>query len=163
MKQFTIAITILLTFVAVPVLAMHHDKGGHDHGHAKPAAHKEHEGHGADGNLIELGDATAKGVEAHAEMKDVRAAMAKMGMKSTHHFMVMFHDAKSGKAIESGKVAVKIIGPDGTVSGPTELMGMQGHFGADVTLDKPGEYRFEVGSRLADGETRQFEFKTVTK
>lgn len=49
------------------------------------------------------------------------------------------------------------------MTGPLELMGMQGHFGADVTLDKPGDYRFEVGSKLADGEARQFEFKTTLK
>jgi len=34
------------------------------------------------------------------------------------------------------------------VTEPLELMGMQGHFGADVTLDKPGDYRFQVGSKL---------------
>jgi len=96
-------------------------------------------------------------------MKDVRASMTKMGMKTTHHFMVMFNDEKSGKPVESGKVAVKITGPDGTVTGPMELMGMQGHFGADVILDKKGEYKFQIGSKLADGTSRQFEFKTILK
>ena len=166
MKKLTLILTILLALTVAPALAMNHnhdDHSGHNHGESKASSHQGHGGHGADGNLLELGDATVKGVEAHAEMKDVKAAMAKMGMKTTHHFMIMFHDAKSGKAIESGKVAVKITGPDGTVTGPMELMGMQGHFGVDVILDKPGTYAFQVGSKLADGENRQFEFKTAIK
>jgi hypothetical protein len=117
----------------------------------------------AAGSALGLGAKVEKGVKATADMKDVRAAMAKMGMKTTHHFMVSFADEKSGKAIDSGKVAVKIVDPSGTVTGPMELMGMQGHFGADVILDKMGEYKFQVGSKLADGETRQFEFKTMIK
>ena len=44
-----------------------------------------------------------------------------------------------------------------------ELMGMSGHFGADVILDKSGEYTFQVGSKLADGQTRQYEFKALLK
>ncbi len=91
--------------------------------------------------MLDLGAESEKGVKAMAHMKDVRAAMAKMGMKTTHHFMVMFSDEKSGKSLESGTVAVKITAPDGTVTGPMALMGMQGHFGADVILDKPGEYK----------------------
>jgi hypothetical protein len=163
MKHLTTVLTMLMLFVAVPVIAAPHDHSGHNHGAAKPAAHQGHEGHDADGNLLELGSATAKGVEAHADLKDVRAAMAKVGMKHTHHLMVMFHDEKTGKSLESGKVAVKITAPDGTVSGPFELIGMDGHFGADVTLGKPGEYQFQVGSKLADGTSRQFEFKTLVK
>ena len=179
MKHFTIILTLVLAFAAAPVLASagcgncatdhkapagdkvaaNHE--GHDHsGHDD---HKGHDGMAAMGNMLDLGTKTEKGVKAMAHMKDVSAAMAKMGMKTTHHFMVMFNDEKSGKAIDSGKVAVKITGPDGTVNGPMELMGMQGHFGADVILDKKGEYKFQVGSKLADGTTRQFEFQTMLK
>jgi len=117
----------------------------------------------AAGGLLDLGGKSEKGIKAAASMKDVRAAMAKMGMKTTHHFMVAFTDEKSGKAIDSGTVAVKITDPAGTVTGPMALMGMSGHFGADVILDKQGEYKFQVGSKLVDGETRQYEFKTTIK
>ncbi len=170
MKYFTIVLAVVLVFAAVPVLSFGsscEDHGKHSDGGQKMAAmHEGHAGHGgmaASGNMLDLGSVVVKGVEGMAHMKDVRASMAKMGMKTTHHFMVMFNDEKTGKPVESGKVAVKITGPDGTMTGPLELMGMQGHFGADVTLDKPGDYRFEVGSKLADGEARQFEFKTTLK
>lgn len=163
MKHLTIVLALLMLFAAAPVIAAPHDHSGHNHGESKTSSHQGHGGHGADGNVLELGEMTVKGVEAHAELKDVKAAMVKAGMKQTHHFMVMFHDAKSGKAIDSGRVAVKITAPDGTVTGPVELIGMEGHFGADVTLERAGQYQFQVGSKLADGTSRQFEFKTVVK
>ena len=169
MKRLIIVLSVALILITVPVLALAHC-GACDHesqGEQKVAMkHESHEGHGgmaAAGQMLDLGAVSVKGVAGMAHLKDVRAAMSKMGMKTTHHFMVMFNDAVSGKAIDSGKIAVKITAPDGTVTGPLELMGMQGHFGADVTLAKPGDYRFEVGSKLADGETRQFEFKTTLK
>jgi hypothetical protein len=176
MRKLTLIITITLALAIVPALALAHcgscamdDKSGGskkmaaghaDHDHSGHDDHKGHSGMAAAGGMLELGSKTEKGVEAHADLKDVRAALAKTGMKTTHHFMIMFHDEKTGKPLESGTVAVKIIGPDGTTMGPLELIGMQGHFGADVALAQPGEYRFQVGSKLTDGETRQFEFKT---
>jgi hypothetical protein len=174
MKQLTIALALLLALVTVPSLVLAHC-GSAEHGGVMQVAanHQGHEGHdhsghdhggmAAAGSIVDLGDTTVNGVEAMAHMKDVRASMAKMGMKTTHHFMVMFEDEKSGDEIESGTVAVKITAPDGTVTGPVELMGMSGHFGADVTLDKPGAYTFQVGSKLPDGVVRQFEFKTTLK
>ena len=185
MKHLTVilTITLALALVIAPSLALAHcgscdmkpasgqkvaaQHAGHDdhkgHDHSGHDDHKDHSGMAAMGDMLDLGAKSEKGVKAMAHMKDVRASMTKMGMKTTHHFMVMFNDAKSGKAVESGKVAVKITGPDGTVTGPVELMGMQGHFGADVILDKKGEYKFQIGSKLADGTSRQFEFKTILK
>ena len=179
MKKFTLILTLTLALAIVPALALAHcgscamedkskgsqkvaaDHTGHDH-----SGHDDHQGHSgmaAAGGMLDLGSKAENGVKATAEMKDVRAAMVKMGMKTTHHFMVSFADEKSGKSIDSGTVAVKIIDPAGTVTGPMELMGMQGHFGADVILDKKGEYTFQVGSKLADGQTRQYQFKTEIK
>lgn len=192
MQKLIVVFSAITLFVAVPVLALAHcgkcgmdekpaaaqnqsamhqghtDSGKGDMAHDDAGMHKGMEGHdhsgmAATGNLLDLGSKSEKGVKGMAHMKDVRASMAKMGMKTTHHFMVMFNDEKSGKPIENGTVAVKIISPDGTVTGPMQLMGMQGHFGADVIVDKPGEYTFQVGSKLSDGQTRQFEYKTVIK
>lgn len=142
---------------------MEHGKMEMDHSKMDHGSMEMHDGMNAAGGMLMLGEKTTDGVKAMAHMKDVRVSMAKMGMKTTHHFMLMFSDEKSGKAIDSGTVAVKITAPDGTTTGPTELMGMQGHFGADVVLDKPGKYLFKVGSRLADGTTRQYEFETTLK
>jgi hypothetical protein len=173
MKNLTIILTVFITLVAVPALA----KAGCgscsvDHkaaGDKKEAvAAKGHEGHdhsgmAAKGDLLDLGSKGEKGVKASASMKDVKAAMTKMGMKTTHHFMVSFLDEKTGKPVDAGTAALKINDPDGVATGPMALMGMQGHFGADVILDKPGEYKFQIGSKLADGQTRQYEFKTSVK
>jgi len=128
----------------------------------------KHEGmeHGAmmmEGGMLMLGDQTQDGVKAMAHLKDVKEAMGKMGMKETHHFMVMFVDVKSGDPIETGTVAVKIQDPAGKEGTTVELMGMQGHFGADVALTEKGEYHFKVGTKLPDGKKRQFQFHFKAK
>ena len=173
MKNLTIVLTVTLALATVPVVAsagcgncsVDHKSASDKQAAVAAAGHEghDHSGMAAKGDLLDLGAKAEKGVKATAEMKDVRAAMAKMGAKTTHHFMIAFADEKSGKALAGGTVAVKITDPAGTVTGPMALMGMQGHFGADVILDQPGEYKFQVGSKLADGQTRQFEFKTLIK
>lgn len=78
--------------------------------------------------------------------------------------MVMFNDAATGAAIEQGTVAVKIIDPKtGKAGGPIALMGMGNHFGADVALTEKGEYQFQVGTKLVDGNKRQFQFSHTIK
>jgi len=147
------------------VVAMSHE----DHSEQKMMDHDgmdhskmDHSGmdHGSmqmQGGIIMLGEKEEDGIKANMHMKDVGEAMAKMGMTTTHHFMVVLTDIKSGKTVEEGVVAVKIKGPSGEEGKPIKLMGMQGHFGADVTLDEPGEYHFTVATKLADGKTRKFE------
>jgi len=123
-------------------------------------------GHGKmmmEGGMIMLGEQTVDGVKAMAHLKDVKAAMSMMGMEGTHHFMVMLSDAESGKSIDSGLVAVKITDPEGNVASPLKLMGMQGHFGVDVTLTEKGEYQFEVGTKVKDGKKRQYHFSYTIK
>lgn len=138
------------------------------------AAEHDHSGHAlAGGNhasmqmmnadSIMLGEVSVDGVTAMAHLNDVGEVMAKMGKKENYHFMVMFSDAQSGAAIDAGSVAVKITGPAGQTGSPLPLMGMGGHFGADVGLTEKGEYRFTVGSKLVDGKKRQFEFTYTVK
>ncbi len=118
----------------------------------------EHAGMKMDENTIMLGEEVEQGVKAMGHVKDVGEAMAKMGMKETHHFAVMFMDTETGKMIEEGTVALKIEDPAGKEGPPVMLMGMQGHFGADITLPEKGEYHFKVGTKLPDGEKRQYDF-----
>jgi hypothetical protein len=118
----------------------------------------EHAGMKMDENTIMLGEEVEHGVKAMGHVKDVSEAMAEMGMEQTHHFAVMFMDTETGEPIEEGTVAVKIEQPNGQEIGPVKLMGMQGHFGADITLSEKGRYTFIVGTKLPDGEKRQFEF-----
>lgn len=115
------------------------------------------------GDMIVLNNDFNQGVKAMAHLKDVQDAMSKMGMKETHHFMVMFKDTESDERFEQGSVAIKIVLPSGKNVGPVKLMGMQGHFGADITLNEKGDYKFIVGTKLTDGEKRQFEFTYTLK
>ncbi len=147
---------------------MDHDSHGgqKEHGSMDHDSHGDHKGHGdmehggmmMEGGMAMLGEEVEHGVKGMAHLKDVQEAMAKMGMKETHHFMIMLMDEQSGKALEEGAVAVKIKGPDGKEGKPVKLMGMQGHFGADITMAEKGTYHFKVGSKLADGKKRQYHF-----
>lgn len=110
------------------------------------------------GEMIMLGAEVKIGVKGMAHLKDVRTAMTKMGMATTHHLMMMFSNAQSGQSVDQGSVAVKVTTPSGKQLKALKLMGMQGHFGADVTLDETGTYQFSIGTRLDDGQKRVYSF-----
>lgn len=161
--MLALAVLVMTPPAVTPAVAMQQmdSSSGMNHGsmnmdHGK--MNMQHDGMNMNGDMIMLGDATQNGVKAMAHLKDVHEAMAKMGMKTTHHLMVMFADLATGKPIASGMVAVKIVKPDGETEGPIRLMGMQGHFGVDATLKEKGKYHFNVGTKLADGQKRQYEF-----
>jgi hypothetical protein len=127
------------------------------HGDMQHADHGKHTGHdmGA-GDLTEIGKDVQKGVVATVKVKtydeDTKATMAKMGMAATHHVMVFFTDEASGKPV-GGKAALKVKDGEGK---PTMLMQMGDGFGADVNLEG-GMHTLEIGTKLQDGEKRQFE------
>lgn len=166
MKRTMLTMLTMLTliFAPLPLLAAMHEHGGSsgmgsmDHG----SMAKDHAGMMKDAATAMLGDQTVEGVKALAHVRDVKAAMAKMGMKETHHFMVNF-TGKDSKPITEGTVAVKIKDPAGKESEPIALPGMQGHFGADIVLVDKGTYVFKVGTKLSDGVVRQYEFKYEIK
>jgi len=182
-KRLSILLAMLFTLsLSLGAIAASHEHdgmekmGGMDHGKMEGMDHgkmegmdhdkmegMDHSGMMMEGGMIMLGDQTQDGVKAMVHLKDVQAAMAKMGMKQTHHFMVMFMNTKSGKPVTEGTVAVKIKGPAGTVSEPVKLMGMQGHFGADIVLPEKGKYEFTIGTKLPDGQKRQYEFSYEMK
>lgn len=110
------------------------------------------------GDMIMLGNAVQDGVEAMAHLKDVEKTMAELGGKATHHLMVIFVDQDTGDLIESGAAAVKYSYENQKPGDPIPLTAMQGHYGTDLALKGPGEYRFIIGSQLADGRERQFQF-----
>lgn len=159
MKQ-SILLLLVTTVLALPasVLAASHEHGTMDHGAMHGgSAHQQ-----MDEAMIMLPGQTVDGVTAAVHIKDVRAGMAKMGMPQTHHFMLALTDA-AGKTVTEGTVALKIKSPDDKTGEAIKLMGMQGHFGADVTLAAKGTYVFTIGSQLADGKKRQFEFSHTFK
>lgn len=166
MKRKMIVLLAALFALAAPLAAtaaMEHGDHGKkekmDHGKMAEMKHGEHGGMKMEEGMIMLGEKTEEGAKGMAHLKDVKAAMSKMGMKETHHFAVMFVDTATGDPIESGSVAVKIKSPSGKEIGPVKLMGMDGHFGADIVLDEAGKYEFMVGTKLQDGQKRQYHFE----
>jgi len=163
MKYLAILGTALLVFsFAVPAVAG--DKG---HG-AMPgmSGEKPMEGHGSmsgmhgegkmEGHgMMSKGDKVFEGkigsLHGEARLVDMKAQMAKAkvsekmmaNMKNTHHVAFSLTDPATNKPVTEGKGTVTVTGPDNkTVT--ADLMGMQGHFGADVNLPAPGEYTFQV-------------------
>ena len=160
MKRFTLAMMALAIVMGMPVMAtaaMDHDS--HDKEMSKDMDHDMHKGHdmaAKEGDFVEIGKDTQKGVVATVKVKvydeKTKATMAKMGMNATHHVMVFFTDEKSGDAIASGKAALKIKGSDAK---PDMLMLMGTGFGGDVSVGE-GMATFEIGTKLEDGQKRQF-------
>ncbi|PLX86143.1 MAG: hypothetical protein C0617_01935 [Desulfuromonas sp.] len=169
-KQFSmiLAALMVLSFPLVASAMDHKGHEGHDHGKMEATEPMGHEGHdhgemehdsmAMKGDMIPVGTDTVDGVAAKGMLKDISAAMARMGMAMTHHFMVFLTDDASGDALAEGLVAIKVTGPDGTTTGPTKLMGMGAGFGADLALKEAGEYNIVVGTKMADGKKRQFSF-----
>ena len=79
------------------------------------------------------------------------------GMKDTHHLMIVFADAKTGKMLSEGEVKVKIVGPAKSEQVIT-LMGMSGGFGSDVNLSKKGKYGIMTKFLLKGGKVRSSKF-----
>lgn len=136
----------------------------------------KHEGHNMDGGMAPMqdvqygkaimtlpGEQEIDGVKGMFHLMPIDPKVLPAGHKATHHLMVMFNDVKTGKSIENGTVAVKITTPDEVVAAPLKMMGMQGHFGVDVNLDKPGVWHFRIATKLADGKVRQYHSHHVVK
>lgn len=140
---------MLMVLLTLPAAAMAMDHSKMDHGSS---------GMAMGGKMIMLPDVEVDGVMGSAHLMDVKAKMAEHGMPMTHHLMIGFMDSE-GNSLADGKVAVKIVAPDGTVSKPIMMMGMSNAFGADVTLDQKGQYKFMIGTKLADGKKRTFELQ----
>lgn len=104
-----------------------------------------------------------EGVKAMFHLMPIDLKVMPAGQQATHHLMVMFNDAKSGKQLAGGTVAVKITDPGQVEAKPVKMMGMQGHFGVDVNLDRPGVWHFRIAAKMADGKVRQFHSHYVVK
>jgi hypothetical protein len=100
--------------------------------------------------------ATFKVMSMAEHMKAMKMEMPK-GMKETHHVMVEFKDAKSGKALTEGDVKIKVQGPDKSEQ-TKDLMSMEGHFGADFEMAKKGKYGVMSKFKLKDGKVRSAKF-----
>lgn len=168
MKQGILGWMIVLfagvALLATSALAM----DGHEHhnmseskGHGQ-MQHIDNMDHGQ-GMMVILGEDVHEGVKAMCHLMPIDSKMMPAGSKVTHHLMVMLSDAEAGKPVDSGTVAVKIASPDGKEVAPVRLMGMQGHFGADVVLDQPGIWHFRIAAKLTDGKVHKYHGHHVIK
>jgi len=163
MKKVTVLIAALFA-LAAPVSSFAASHEGHDHG-SMDMSHGDH-------SMMEKGDVAHQevvdGVKAVFKVLSMKEHMKVMKMempkdvKETHHIMVEFKDAKSGKALTEGEVKVKVQGPD-KVEQTKDLMGMQGHFGADFDLSKKGKYGVMAKFQLKDGKVRSAKFWYAVK
>jgi hypothetical protein len=156
MKKLVLATAALLALSAPASFAADHSEHtGHNHSsHASmgSAAHEE----------------VVDGVKATFTVQTMADAMKAMGMemptgiKETHHISLSLKDVKSGKALTEGEVKVKVQGPD-KKDQTKDMMGMHGHFGADVDMAKKGKYGVMSKFKTSDGKVRQVKFWYTVK
>jgi len=144
MKKLIVMMSAVLS-LAVPAAFAASEHGGHG-GHGA-AAHEE---------VVNGVKATFKVMSMKEHMQAMNMELPK-GVKETHHIAVEFKDAKTGKALTEGEVKVKVQNPDKSSQGK-DLMGMQGHFGADFDLSKKGKYGVMCKFQLKDGKVRSSKF-----
>ena len=95
-------------------------------------------------------------------MKEMNMEMPK-GVKETHHIMVEFKDAKTGKPLTEGEVTIKVLNPDKSAQ-TKDLMAMKGMagmgagFGADLEFSQKGKYGIMTKFKLKDGRIRSSKF-----
>jgi hypothetical protein len=121
-----------------------------DHGGMKMDDHGKMDSGGHD--MAKMGDKAFSGKigpwMGTASIMDMKAHMEASGMKpqgampNSHHLAFSLTDAAK-KPVTEGKGTVTVTGPDRKES-KAEFMVMQGHFGADVNLPKPGKYTFKA-------------------
>jgi hypothetical protein len=156
MKKRAFVLAVLLS-LSLPAAVMSMDHG---------SMHGEHE----HGSMVDTGvivhEETIDGVRTVFKITNIEEAMHGMAvpkdLKETHHMMVMFTDAKTGKGLADGEVRAKIQGPGGKDQ-MKSLVGMEGHFGADFDLSAKGKYGVMVKFKLADGKVRSAQFWYTVK
>ena len=155
MKKFAVLLAAAFALSA-PMTAL--AAGGHgdmkmDHGsHKSDVAHEE---------VVNGVKATFKVISMKEHLKAMKMEMPK-GLKETHHLMVEFKDAKTGKALTEGDVKVKVQGPD-KAEQTKDMMGMEGHFGAGFDVSQKGKYGVMSKFKLKDGQVRSSKFWYTVK
>ncbi|GAB4234150.1 MAG: hypothetical protein OHK0028_10260 [Deltaproteobacteria bacterium] len=147
----------VLSILALPMVASADMKGhggmpgmGSDHGGMKMDDHGNMKSGGHD--MMKMGNKVFSGKigpwNGTARIMDMKAHMEASGMKAqgampnSHHIAIELSDAKTKAHVTEGKGTVTVTGPDKKTA-TSDFMVMQGHFGADVNLPKPGKYTFK--------------------
>ena len=160
MKKMTVLIAAAFALSApLASFAMDHESMPMEHGSMEHGGHMMEKGKPAHEEVVDGVKATFKVMGMKEHMKGMEMPKE---MKETHHLMVEFKDAKSGKALTEGEIKVKVMGPDKSEQ-VKDLMGMEGHFGADFDLSKKGKYGVMAKFILADGKVRSVKFWYTVK
>lgn len=146
MKKMILAVAAMLALSAPFVSFAASEHGGHG-GHQGDVAHEE---------VVDGVKVTFKIMSMKEHMKASGMEMPK-GMKETHHISAEFKNIKSGKPLTEGEVKVKVQNPDKSDQ-TKDMMGMQGHFGADLEMSKKGKYGVMSKFILKDGKIRSSKF-----
>jgi hypothetical protein len=155
MKKMIVLMAAALAFSApMAVLAM--EGMDMDHGSMK----MEHGSMSAMGKVVK--EEVVDGVKGTFMVKDIQAAMAKMGMKETNHIMTVFTNAKTHQKMSKGEVKMKVIAPDKKEQ-VKDLVAMEGGFGADFTMPAKGKYGVIAKTKLDDGKIRVYKFWYTVK
>jgi len=150
------AATLALSTPVASFAAMEHGSMKMEHGE-----HMMDKGSLAHEEVVDGVKATFKIISMAEHMKAMKMEMPKE-MKETHHIMVEFKDAKSGKELTEGEVKVKVQRPDKSDQ-TKDLMGMQGHFGADFEMAKKGKYGIMARFKVKDDKVRSSKFWYTVK
>jgi len=159
MKKMTVLIAAIFALSA-PVTSFAAMDHGMGHG-AMDMGHGAHQGDVAHEEVVDGVKATFKVMSMKEHMKAMKMELP-MEMKETHHIAAEFKDAKTGRALTEGEVKVKVQNPDKSEQ-TKDLMGMQGHFGADYDLSKKGKYGVMCKFQLKDGKVRSAKFWYTVK
>jgi len=154
MKKMILAVAAMLALSAPLISFAASEHGGHG-GHGGDQGDVAHE------EVVDGVKATFKIMSMKEHMKASGMEMPK-GMKETHHIAAEFKDVKSGKALTEGEVKVKVQNPDKSAQ-TKDMMGMEGHFGADLEMSKKGKYGVMSKFILKDGKTRSAKFWYTVK
>ncbi len=143
-----IVLAAALAALSLPAAAPAADTGhGGMHG-AKDAGHGAAPGR----DMSKMGDVVFSGKigpwTGEVRVMDMRAYGAG---KNTHHVSVALSDPKTKAPVAAGRGGVTVTGPD-KAKAAAPFTVMQGHFGADVRLPKPGEYGIEVQVESGGGK-----------
>ena len=155
MKKMTVLIATILA-IAAPIASF----AAMDHGSMK-MDHGAHQGDVAHEEVVDGVKATFKIMSMKEHMKAMNMELPK-DLKETHHIAVEFKDTKTSKALTEGEVKAKVQNPDKSAQSKN-LMGMQGHFGADFDFSKKGKYGVMVKFQLKDGKVRSSKFWYIVK
>ncbi len=148
MKKIAAILAAVSFALAAPLaaFAMDHESMPMEHGSMEHGGHKAKAAH----------EEVVDGVKATFDVYNLT------GMKETHHIMVTFTDAKTGKPLSKGEAKTKVVGPD-KAEQVKDLMAMGEGFGANFTMSKKGKYGVMTKFKLADGKVRTVKFWYTVK